>query len=107
MPLPKPKNDYALVVRLLIENRHTGMSMAIACRDSFHKFQNRLRDLEKSPNQKGNPRAAQLKIRRLMITGKNRFGHSMTYMNYKSLAPFPYLVNLLKKLNREGLSKQK
>ena len=100
MKLETPKNQYALVVRLLIDYYQTGVTMADASRYYFHKFTNRLRDVEK-------PRADKLKIRRLPMTKKNKFGHTCTFLNFKSLAPKPYLINLLSKLNREGMKKQK
>lgn len=104
MYIPKPKNDYALVVWLLIKHKSQGVTMVTAMQYYFHKFQNRLGDVEKSANRKGNPRKPQLKILRLWIKKKNRFGHQMNFMNYKSLAALPYLVNLLKFLNQYGLT---
>lgn len=99
MKLENPKNQYALVVRLLIDNHNKGVTMVDASRLYFHKFTNRLRDVEKL-----HPK---LKIRRLPMTVKNRFGHTCNFLNFKSLAPYPYLCNLLSKLNREGVKKQK
>lgn len=92
----KPQNQWALALRLLIENRTSGMSMKEAMADHFHKFQSRLLELEKGRKDK-------LKIRRLPMTKKNRFGHNMTYTNYKSLAPLNYLVNLYNKVNKQGI----
>ena len=63
--------------------------------------------LERSLDDKGQPRKDKLMIRRLPMKGKNRFGHTMNYISYKSLAPKSYLANLLKKLNREGLKSKK
>lgn len=92
----KPKNQWALVVYLLLENKLTGLTMKTACADIFYKFQTRLGEVEKGRKDK-------LKVRRLRMKKKNRFGHNMTYINYKSLAPKPYLRNLIAKLNRQGL----
>ena len=96
--IESPKNQYALVVRLLIDYYQTGVTMADASKHYFHKFGNRLKDVERS-------RMDKLKIRRLPMTKKNRFGHTCTFLNYKSLAPKAYLINLLAKLNREGIKK--
>lgn len=98
-----PRNQYALAVRLLMDYKETGVTMKEACKDLFYKFQTRLGELERSIGNDGTPRARKLKIRRLPMTSKNRFGHSMTYTNYKSLAPDKYLNNLFNKLNKEGL----
>lgn len=95
MQLPPPTNQYSLVLRLLIENRSTGVTMVTAMRDKFHKYQTRQLEIEKAH--------PTLKIRRLPVTEKNRFGHKSTFLNYKALSPLPYLVNLYNKLNREGL----
>lgn len=97
MKLQSPRNQYALVLRLLIENGSKGVTMVDAMKDFFHKFGTRLSEVEKS-----HPK---LKVRRLPMTTKNRFGHSCTYTNYKSLAPYPYLRNLYSKLNKVGLKK--
>lgn len=96
--LEKPKNQWAFVIYILMENKSTGVTMVTAMKDFFHKFQTRLLEIEKS-----NSRKRKLKIRRLPVTKKNRFGHTMTYVNYKSLAPISYLRNLYLKLNRQGL----
>lgn len=93
--LETPKNQYALVVRLLIENYSNGVTMLIAMKDSFHKYQTRQLEVEKL-----HPK---LQIRRLNMTTTNRFGHTCTFKNYKSLAPKPYLLHLYALLNREGL----
>ncbi len=103
MNLPTPKNQSALVVYLLIQYKQTGFSMKEACAVLFYKLQSRMGELERSLDSKGVPRAAKLKIRRLPMKGKNKFGHSMVFMSYKSLAPTPYLLNLLKLLNKQGL----
>ena len=100
--LPVPQNDFSLVVRLLIEYRATGISMKDACKDSFYKFQTRLGELERSLDAKGIQRATKLKVRRLRMKGKNRFGHPLQFTNYKSLASVSYLINLIKKLNKIG-----
>lgn len=99
MQLQNPKNQYALVLRLLIDKGNMGVTMVDAMRDHFHKFQSRLGEVEKA-----HPK---IKIRRLPMTKKNRFGHSCTFTNYKSLAPFPYLRNLMNKLNKEGMPQPK
>lgn len=93
--IEKPKNQWALVVWLLIEYSNKGVTMADASRYYFHKFTNRLRDVEKSHDK--------LKIRRLPMTKKNRFGHVCNFVNFKAISPKPYLINLLAKINRQGL----
>lgn len=107
MKLSTPKNQYALVLRLLIENKQKGVTMVTAMKDWFHKFQTRLLELEKSMGEGNVPRSQNLKIRRLPVTTKNRFGHPCTYTNYKSLAPVTYLKNLYEKVNKYGLSQPK
>lgn len=98
MKLEKPKNQWAFCIYLLIEHRAEGVTMVTAMKDYFHKFQTRLLEIEKS-----NSRKRKLKIRRLPITKKNRFGHTMTFLNYKSVASKAYLINLYLKINRQGL----
>lgn len=93
--LDRPKNQYAQAVRLIIECGSTGVTMVDAMKDYFHKFQSRLGEVEKA-----HPKLA---IRRLRMTTKNRFGHSCTYMNYKSVAPKQYQIHLFNLLNRQGL----
>lgn len=93
--LEKPKNQYSLVVKLLMEHGSRGVTMVDAMKDYFHKFQSRLGEVEKA-----HPKLA---VRRLQMTTKNRFGHNCTYMNYKSVAPKPYLIHLFNLLNRQGL----
>lgn len=95
MKLSKPTNQWSLVVYLLIEKYTQGITMKDAMQVYFHKFQSRLGEVEKSRKDK-------LKIRRLPITKKNRFGHTCTFLNYKSVANKKYLLNLYEKLNREG-----
>lgn len=97
--LDRPKNQYAQAVRMLIEYGSTGVTMADCCKDYFYKFQTRLLEVEKA-----HPK---LQVRRLPMTTKNRFGHSCTFTNYKSLAPKQYLIHLFSLLNREGLIKKK
>lgn len=97
--LDKPKNQYSLCVRLLLENGSSGVTMVDAMKDYFHKFQTRLLEVEKA-----HPK---IQVRRLPMTTKNRFGHSCTYTNYKSVAPKPYLLHLYALLNREGLKDKK
>ena len=107
MKVEHPKTQHALVVRMLIDYQQTGFSMKEACQLLFYKLQTRIGELERSVDEKGVPRKQKLMIRRLPMTGKNRFGHSMSYVQYKSLAPKSYLVNLLAKLNREGVKRPK
>lgn len=104
MKATTPQNQWSLVVQLLIENGNRGITMKDACKVLFFKMQSRLGELEKSLDHNGKQRKNSLKIRRSPITQKNRFGHTMTYYNYKSLAPKSYLTNLLKKLNKHGLN---
>ena len=101
--LQKPKNCYALALRLLIENKIVGVTMKDAMRDHFHKFQSRLLEVEKSLSKDGNPRSLKLKIIRLPETRKNRFGHSMTYTRYRATCSINYLINLYNKINKQGL----
>ena len=93
--LDKPKNQYALCVFLLLEQGNAGVTMKDACKDLFYKFQSRLGEVEQA-----HPKLA---IRRLNMTTKNRFGHTCTFKNYKSVAPKPYLIHLFNLLNRQGL----
>lgn len=93
--LDSPKNQYAQAVRLLIEKNSEGVTMADACKDYFYKFQSRLGEVEKL-----HPK---IQVRRLNMTTTNRFGHTCTYKNYKSVAPYQYLIHLFNLLNREGL----
>lgn len=94
--LQKPNNQFAQAILLLIERGNLGVTMKDACKDHFYKFQSRLGEVEKA-----HPK---LKIRRLPMTKKNRFGHPCTFTNYKAISPYPYLVNLYKKLNKIGLT---
>lgn len=93
MIVPKPNNHWSLAVYILLENHSRGVTMSDLCRDKFHKFQTRLLEVEKGREHK-------LKIRRLRMNGKNRFGHPNSWLNYKSLANKHYLINLIAKLNR-------
>lgn len=93
--LDTPKNQYAHCVRLLIEHNSQGVTMLDAMKDFFHKFQSRLGEVEKL-----HPK---IQVRRLRMNTKNRFGHPCSYINYKSVAPKPYLIHLFQLLNREGL----
>lgn len=93
--LDKPKNQYSWVVRLLLEYGNSGVTMLDAVKDHFWKFNTRLGEIEQL-----HPK---LQIRRINMTTKNRFGHSCTFKNYKSVAPKPYLIHLYNLLNREGL----
>lgn len=101
--LPTPKNEYAMTIWLLIKYKETGFSMKEACQILFYKVQSRLGEIEKSFDSDGKPRSGKLKIRRLRMNKKNRFGNSMSYMTYKSLASVGYLKNLLSYLNKNGL----
>jgi len=96
MKLQQTNNQWALAVRLLIENKEKGVDMKVAMRDYFHKFQSRLGEVERGREDK-------IKVRRLPMTKKNRFNHAMTYTNYKSLAPVAYLINLHNKLCKIGV----
>jgi len=107
MKLQSPKNQYALAVRLLIDHKQTGVTMKHCCYVFFYKFQSRLGEIERSIGSNGKQRRLSMKIRRLPVTKKNRFGNSMTYTEYKSLAPITYLKNLYNKLNKEGLPNKK
>jgi len=93
--LEKTNNQYAMVLRLLIENKSVGVTMVTAMQDFFHKYQTRQLEIEKL-----HPK---LKIRRLPIVKKNRFGHACRFINYKSMAPVSYLYNLYNLLNKNGL----
>ena len=105
MKLQSPKNQYALCIRLLLDHKQTGVTMTHCCNVFFYKFQSRLGEIERSIGSNGKPRRLSMKIRRLPVTAKNRFGNAMTYTEYKSLAPVTYLKNLYNKLNKEGLKK--
>lgn len=96
MKLDKPKNQWAQAVYLLLENKKTGVTMVEAMKDYFHKFQTRLYEVEKGRKDK-------IRIKKTPVTKKNRFNHGTTFMNYKSDAPVPYLVNLVNKLNKHGV----
>lgn len=99
MKIEKPNNQHSLVIWLLLNHYTAGVTMVDAMKVFFHKFQTRLLELEIE-------RADKLKITRLPITKKNRFGHSMTFLRYKSNANRVYLINLLKKLNKHGFYKK-
>lgn len=101
----QPKNQFALAILLLIEHKETGVTMKECCKYLFYKFQSRLGEIERSLSSSGKPRSLKLKIRRLPMTKKNRFGHTMTYTNYKALCSVAYLRNLLVYLNKNGLKK--
>ncbi len=95
MYLQKPTNQYSLVTWLLITNRNKGVTMVDAIGVYFYKFQTRLLEVEKV-----HPK---MKMMRLRLTKKNRFGHTMTFTNYKSMANIRYLYNLHALLCKEGL----
>lgn len=94
--LSKPINDHALVVYYLIINYHKGITMADMCREYFYKFQSRLGEVEKGREKK-------MKIIRLPMVGKKRTGAECRFLNYKSVAPLKYLVNLYNYLNKPGV----
>lgn len=100
MKLETPKNQWALAVRLLIENYIDGVTMVTAMKDHFHKFQSRLGELERF-------RKERIKIKRVPTTTKNRFNHVCTYTTYKSEAPRAYLINLYNKINKIGVNATK
>lgn len=100
----QPKNQWALAIKLLIDKGNEGVTMVDACNHYFFKYQTRLGEIERSIGSDGKQRKYRLKIRRMPITKKNRFGHTMTFTHYKSLASKSYLNNLLKKLNEHGLN---
>lgn len=96
MQIPKPKNQWALAVYLLAENKHNGLTVADATRtDTFYKFSNRV-------NEVIHGREDKIKVRKLRVKFTNRFTHNGSHTNYKSLANIKYLCNLIQKLNREG-----
>ena len=106
MKLQPPKNNYALVIRLLIENYKTGVTMKTAIADYLYKFNTRLGEIERSiSTTSGNSRSLKLKVDRVPITVKNRFGHSCTFLNYKPLAEMSYLLNLYDWLNSNKFKK--
>lgn len=107
MTITKPTNAWALAIYLLIENGSKGVEPKTYCKDYFHKFPTRLLEVEKSMDNNGKPRSLSLKIRRLPMTKKNRFGHTSTFTNYKSMASVSYLNNLIKKLNKHGINQPK
>jgi hypothetical protein len=93
--LEKPVNDYALAVLLLIENYTAGVSPVTYCREYFHKFPWRVRDIkEKHPK---------LTYLNNSTTKKKRNGKMATFKTIVPTCPIPYLRNLYLKLNREGL----
>ncbi len=90
--LDRPRNQHSLAVMLLIENHSKGVTMLQAIQDGFYKFNTRLGEVERE-----HPK---LKIIRLRMTTKNRFGHPCSFLNYKSVAPYQYLIHLYQKLNK-------
>lgn len=96
MQLQKPLNQWALAIYLLAERHKKGLTTGDAIeRDKFYKFSNRLLEVQFG-------REDNLKLIKLRIKFTNRFKHPGSHLNYKSLASFTYLCNLIKKLNREG-----
>ena len=88
-------NQYSQAIGLLIEKGSKGVTMVDACKDFFFKFQTRLGEVERG-------RVHKLKISRSRVNGKNRHGHQISYINYKSLASLTYLINLHNKLCKLG-----
>jgi len=43
--IPKPKNEWALVIYLLIKHHKSGLTMVDAMKVYFHKFQSRLGEI--------------------------------------------------------------
>jgi len=93
MQLQKPVNQHSFAIRLLIDYGNKGVTMKDAVKEYFYKFNTRLNEVEKD-----HPK---LKIRRLRMKAKNRFGHTVNFFNYKSMANHRYLVNLYNLLNKE------
>jgi hypothetical protein len=100
MKIENPKNQHSLVIWLLLTHYTTGVTMVDCMKVFFHKFGTRLLELEVM-------RGKKLKITRLPITKRNRFGHQCTFLRYKSNANPVYLSNLLKKLNKNGFYQKK
>lgn len=100
MTLSKPKNQYALVVWYLIKFHGRGFSMVEPVKDFFYKYQSRLGEVEKGRKDK-------MKVMRLPMIAKNRFGHTMTYKHYKSLASKEYLIILYNSLNKNGINSKR
>lgn len=97
MTIQKPKNQWALAVYLLAENHRKGLTTGDAVeRDKFYKFSNRLLEVEYGRENK-------LKLIKVRLKFTNRFKHPGSHINYKSLASFAYLRNLVALLNREGI----
>lgn len=92
-----------MAIRLFIDNYNKGVTMKDACAILFYKFQTRIGEIERTTDSVGVQRSVKLKINRLPMTKKNRFGHPMTFTLYKSLAPMKYLLNLYAYLNVNGL----
>lgn len=101
--LLKSTNDYCKLLRLFINNYHAGWSMRDASKIGFHKAQTRLGELEKSLDKEGVPRTVKLKIRRLKLHYAADNGKLKSYLNYKSIAPKSYLVNLHNCISKKGL----
>ena len=96
MQIPKPKNQWALAVYLLAENKNKGLTVADATKsDTFYKFSNRVNEVIYGREDK-------IKLIKLWCPFKNRFNHNGRHINYKSLANKNYLCNLINKLNKEG-----
>lgn len=96
MTIETPKNQWALAVRLLIENKDNGLTVADATKtDLFYKFSNRLAEVMAG-------REDEIKVEKIRINFKNRFDHEGSHVKYKSTADDAYLNNLIKQLNLEG-----
>lgn len=90
-----PQNQWSLCVWYLINYKTKGFTMKDACRDLFYKINSRLGEVERG-------RSEELKILRTPMTSTNRFGHTMNYTLYKSLASREYLLSLMNELNEKG-----
>lgn len=94
-----PINTHALTLWILIDKKNTGATVLDAMKEYHSKFSNRLGELE---------REFDLQIRRLPITMKHRFGHKVTFTNYKSLLSKKELIEIYNKVNnKEWKSKLK
>lgn len=100
--LEKPKNQWALSIWLLLENKNEGVTMAKACELYFHKFQSRLLEIEAaSPAIKET-----LKIRRVWMQATNRLGSISKFFNYKSLATESELIRIYNAINSSRAGKR-
>lgn len=95
MKLDKPKNSYAFAILLLIENYIGGVNPVIYMKNNFHKFSWRIRELKAK-----HPKLTYLNN---TTTVKNRYGGISTFKTIVPTCPKPYLENLFRKLNKQGL----